>query len=88
MMVFHSQSPVLRFAKNLAIASLYGFSSKSDITRISEEIHREWFVGGGYRNVNSFNTEAFKPFTAEAMADGLVQVFEAALKESENAKAN
>jgi hypothetical protein len=83
MMVFHAQSPVLRFARNLAIPSVYGFTSKSDIGRLSEEIHREWFAGGGYRRAAPFNAEAFRPFTAEVMADGLVQVLEAARREFE-----
>ena len=86
-MVFHNQSPVLRFARNLSISSLYGFTSKSDIDRVSAELHRGWFVDGGYRRVSPFDAEAFRPFTAEVMAGGLAQVFEAALKESEKEKA-
>ncbi|HEY1791496.1 MAG TPA: hypothetical protein VGG34_01145 [Opitutaceae bacterium] len=82
MMIFHAQSPVLRFAQNLSAASVYGFTSKSDIGQIAESVYREWYVGGACRKSRPFNAEAFRPYTAEAMVRGLVASLDAALLEN------
>jgi hypothetical protein len=82
LMIFHGQSPVLRFARNLSAGFTYGFSGPDDISRIAEVIYQQWFVDEKYRVVQPFDASSFAPFAAEQMVKGLVRVFDDALKEN------
>ena len=80
LMIFHKDSPVLRFGQNVGTGVAQGFTGPEDITPLAEDIHRRWFVGGECRRYTAFNEAAFDPFSAARMTDGLVAVFEDALK--------
>ena len=82
LMIFHGQSPVLRFARNLSVGFTYGFSGPDDISRIAEVVYQQWFAEEKYRVVQPFDAASFAPFAAEQMVRGLVRVFDEALKEN------
>ncbi len=82
LMIFHGQSPVLRFARNMSAGFTYGFSGPDDISKISEIVYRQWYVEEKYRFVQPFDASSFAPFSAERMVKGLVHVFDDALKEN------
>ena len=83
LMIFHSQSPVLRFAENMSAGCVYGFKGSSDISQIAEVVYQQWFVNGGCRENRTYNTAAFSPFAAEQMAKGLVQTCNHAIEDFE-----
>jgi hypothetical protein len=80
LMIFHNQSPVLRFAKTLSTAFSYGFEDAADISRIAESVSRQWFADGSSPENRPFDEAAFSTFTSEHMVKGLVQAFDDALK--------
>jgi hypothetical protein len=79
LMIFHQQSQVLRFAKQVAAGMCYGFNDTDNIAPITEEICQQWFIDGGCRRYVTLNEAAFEPYTAARMADGLAAVFAEAL---------
>lgn len=81
LMIFHSKSPVLRFAQNVSAGYSCGFDGPDDIPRIAELVCQQWFVEGRNREVRPFDKVAFSQFAAEKMVKGLVQIFDDALKE-------
>jgi hypothetical protein len=81
LMIFHQQSQVLRFAKQVAAGMCYGFNDTDDIAPITEEICQQWFVDGGCRRYVPLNEAAFEPYTAARMADGLAAAFAEALEQ-------
>ncbi len=80
LMIFHRDSPVLRFALKVGAGVAYGFSGPEDITTLADEIQRRWFVEGGCDQYVSFDHSAFEPFSAVRMVDGLMAVFDDALR--------
>ncbi len=82
LMIFHSNSPVLRFAQNVAAGATFGFTGPSDIGPIAESVYQQWFVEEKFKQYAPFNEVAFEPFTAERMVDGLVRSFDDALRRS------
>ncbi len=81
MMVFHGRSPVLRFAEKLNAALTWGFTGPAEIPEIADSIYQQWFVEGKCREVRPFDSAAFAPYSAEQMVEGLVNVFDDALKD-------
>jgi hypothetical protein len=88
LMIFHTQSPVLRFAQNVAAGFACGFKGANDIPRIAEIIYKEWFINRRYLEVRPFDKSAFSVFAAERMVSGLVQTFEEALNNGPNKNAS
>jgi hypothetical protein len=82
LMIFHQQSPVLRFAEKVSAGMCYGFTDSDDIAPAAEKICQEWFVDGGCRRYAKFNEAAFEPYTAARMAGELAAVFATALERS------
>ncbi len=80
LMIFHKNSPVLRFALNVGAGVVHGFTGPEDITPLAEEIHQSWFVEGACHRYTAFNEAAFAPFSSTRMVDGLVAVFDDAIK--------
>ncbi|MFA6287875.1 MAG: glycosyltransferase [Opitutaceae bacterium] len=80
LMIFHRDSPVLRFALNVGAGIAHGFTGPEDIAPLAEEISRRWFIEGGCNKYVPFIDSAFEPFSAARMVDGLAAVFEDALK--------
>ena len=88
LMIFHSQSPVLRFAENMSAGYTYGFKGSSDISQIAEVVCQQWFIDGGCRENRAFNAAAFSPFAAEQMVNGLVQTCNDAIEDFERESAS
>lgn len=78
LLVFHRASVVTAFAEKAAVGVRTSFEGPADLEPLTDDIHRRWFVAGGYRNYTGFDEAAFAPFTAEAMTRQLATVFEAA----------
>jgi hypothetical protein len=81
LMIFHRQSPVLRFAQNMGTGLTFGFARPEDVQEVSDAIYQQWFVDDKCREDRPFDPAAFAPFTAEQMARGLAQELDAALRE-------
>jgi hypothetical protein len=88
LMIFHSRSPVLRFAQNVSAGFSCGFKGPEDIDRIAEMIHQQWFIEGKCNEVRPFDRAAFGLFAAEQMVKGLVKTFDEALAESSRGNAS
>jgi hypothetical protein len=83
LMIFHKQSPVLRFAEKVSAGMFYGFDGSDDIAPATEKICQQWFVDGGCRRYVQFNATAFEPYTAARMAGELAAVFAEALERND-----
>jgi hypothetical protein len=88
LMIFHVQSPVLRFAETVGAGFTCGFKGAGDIPVMAEIINNKWFIEGRCREVRPFDKPAFSVFAAERMVAGLVQTFEEALDDSSNKSAS
>jgi hypothetical protein len=81
LVVFHHDSPVLRFAERAAAGLRLDFAGPEDIDRLAAEVHRRWFVEGERRRVVPFNEAAFAPFTAAGVTARLAEVLNTAATE-------
>lgn len=82
LMIFHRNSPVLRFAENVSAGMTFGFTGPADIDRLADEVASEWFGKEKSAEYRGFNEGAFAPYTAEQMTQGLAKSFDEALRRS------
>jgi hypothetical protein len=82
LMVFHSNSPVIRFAQNVSAGLTFGFKGNEDIDSVADLVYQQWFVEEQHKVYRAFSDEAFAPYTAEHMVKGLVAVFDDALRDA------
>ena len=80
LLIFHHQSPVVRFAERVAAGRRFDFEGPGEQAAVVDAVHRDWFVAGAWREYVPFDGPAFAPYTAEAMTAQLVEVFNAAAR--------
>jgi glycosyltransferase involved in cell wall biosynthesis len=76
--LFHRDSPIHGFMRDLGPGLSVPFGNDSDRDRALAHIADDWFLHGGMHRIPPFNHDAFAPFTAESMTRNLVTVFDAA----------
>lgn len=80
LLIYHTNSLVLRFAQTVSAGLPFQFDGPADIERLVEEVHQQWFCGEARHHYRGFNAEAFRPFTAEALTAELARVFDRAVE--------
>jgi len=78
LLLYHHNSPVIRFAREARVGTPFSFAGPEDIDRLAERVHREWFVDGRRHRYEAFDEAAFQPFTAAALTARLAAVFDQA----------
>jgi hypothetical protein len=76
--VFHENSLVLKFAQELETGVRVGFAGPADLNRAVEQVHAQWFAGGGHRTYQAFDETKFAAFTAASLTRKLAQIFDRA----------
>ena len=80
LVLFHEQSPVLKFTDELSAGVRIRFGDKTEFDAVADEIVRRWFTGGGHAAVAPFNEQAFERFSARGLTSQLAEVFNAAAR--------
>lgn len=78
LLIFHRESLVQAFAEKIGAGVRVPFGDSAARDALAAEVHRRWFLEGGWRRPPVFREEDFAPFTAEGMTRQLVAVFDAA----------
>lgn len=77
--IAHEKSLMLPLARSQGIATTYGFNNDAHIDALVDQIHLEWFAGGGCHRPPPCDLGALEPHTADNMTKALVATFEHAL---------
>jgi hypothetical protein len=80
LLVFHTNSLVMKFAETVRVGTRVGFTSDADIDRMAERLKRSWFESRAYEHRSDFDEAAFAPYSAAAMTTEVAKVFEFAVK--------
>jgi hypothetical protein len=75
LLLFHSQSLVLKFAADVGAGMRFALAGSSDVDAVAARICAEWFVGRGYDSHPSYDEQALLAFTAESLTARLAAVF-------------
>jgi hypothetical protein len=79
LLIYHHESPVVRFARQASAGTSFSFGGKDDLGVLASRVHQAWFLDEGRFKYRPFNEEAFRPFTAEALTKKIAAVFDAAV---------
>ena len=74
-LIFHEQSPVLRFANEVSFGTRFAFGDPQSIDPLTQRVAREWFAEGRHRQVADFNEPKFEPYTAAHLTKRLASLF-------------
>lgn len=83
LLIYHQQSPVLAFARDMAAGATFGFATPHDADAIAEQVYRGWFRDPSRAKAVSYDRRGFADFTAESLAGRLAAVFARAADTSE-----
>jgi hypothetical protein len=75
LVVFHRESKVLNFARNINVGQRYAFADPRDIDPLAADVWQHWFVDAAAIRPAVFDEAKFHPFTAESLAGELAGVF-------------
>ena len=74
-LVFHEDSPVLRFANDVSFGTRFSFGDALSIEPLTHRIAEEWFTQGRHKVVTDFNVTKFEPYTALHLTKRLAELF-------------
>jgi hypothetical protein len=78
LLIYHHDSPVMRFAREANVGTPFGFGGRDDVDLLADQVYERWFVDASRHTYKPFDEEAFRPFSAETLSKQLAGVFDRA----------
>ena len=68
---------MLQLARDLGLGDALSFNEAFGIETLATAIYDKWFATQAWQRVTPLSTEAFRPYTAEALTQQLAGIFDA-----------
>ncbi len=81
LLVFHNNSLVSTFTRQVKAGRLWTFNGPEHIERLSAEVLEGWFMQPQARNYQPFDADVFRPMTSEYLTAELARLFDSCVSD-------